>query len=114
MKLVEPITDLLEQTITLDLPRGPRGSALIAKSGSKLQMLLRTMQRIFFKMLNYILTPQNFKSPSTWIASAAVLRILYVVLKQHGYLPKKKLNAEHVYLTGAGSGLGRYLAVSLA
>ena len=35
-------------------------------------------------------------------------------MKNYGFLPKKNLKGEHVFLTGAGSGIGRYMAISLA
>jgi len=31
-----------------------------------------------------------------------------------GWLPKKSLKGEHVFITGAGSGLGRYMSISFA
>ena len=38
----------------------------------------------------------------------------YNVLKHHGWLPKKNLKGEHVFITGAGMGIGRYLSIELA
>ena len=35
-------------------------------------------------------------------------------MKCHGLLCKKDLNGEHVFLTGAALGLGRYMAIELA
>jgi all-trans-retinol dehydrogenase (NAD+) len=35
-------------------------------------------------------------------------------LKNKGLLRKKSLRNEHVFLTGAGSGIGRLMAISLA
>lgn len=34
--------------------------------------------------------------------------------KSKGWLPKKSLKGEHVFITGGGSGLGRYMAVQFA
>lgn len=39
---------------------------------------------------------------------------IYAFFKNHGWLPKKSLKGEHVFLTGAGSGLGRYMAITMA
>ena len=39
---------------------------------------------------------------------------MYIFLKHKGLLPKKSLRGEHVFLTGAGSGLGRLMAIELA
>ena len=35
-------------------------------------------------------------------------------MKNNGLLMKKSLRNEHVFLTGAGSGIGRYMAIQLA
>ena len=41
-------------------------------------------------------------------------RIIYSVAKNNGYLPKKNLKGEHVFITGAGSGIGRQIAILLS
>jgi NADP-dependent 3-hydroxy acid dehydrogenase YdfG len=43
-----------------------------------------------------------------------VLWAVYNYLKAKGKLPKKSLRGEHVFLTGAGSGLGRLMAVEFS
>ena len=43
-----------------------------------------------------------------------VLWGLYTFAKYRGWLPKKPLNMEHVYLTGAGSGIGLLMAIEFA
>jgi NADPH:quinone reductase-like Zn-dependent oxidoreductase len=43
-----------------------------------------------------------------------VIYALYAFAKNHGWLKKKSVRGEHVFLTGAGSGLGRYMAIELA
>jgi NAD(P)-dependent dehydrogenase (short-subunit alcohol dehydrogenase family) len=43
-----------------------------------------------------------------------VLWGLYNICKAKGWLPKKSLSGEHVFLTGAGSGLGRFMAIEFA
>lgn len=39
---------------------------------------------------------------------------LYILAKEYGYLPKKSIKGKHIFLTGAGSGLGRLVAIRLA
>lgn len=39
---------------------------------------------------------------------------MYAYFKNRGWLPKKSLKGEHVFLTGAGSGIGRYMAIEFA
>jgi len=40
--------------------------------------------------------------------------LAYAVAKGNGWLPKKKLNGKHVFITGAGCGIGRLMAFILA
>lgn len=42
------------------------------------------------------------------------LYALYVALKHNGLLPKKSVRGEHIFITGAGSGLGRQMAFRFA
>jgi NADP-dependent 3-hydroxy acid dehydrogenase YdfG len=44
----------------------------------------------------------------------AGLWALYTWVKNMGWLPKKSVNKKHIFLTGAGSGLGRCVAIRLA
>ena len=39
---------------------------------------------------------------------------LYAVLKKNGRLFKKSVRGKHIFLTGAGSGLGRNVAIEMA
>ena len=39
---------------------------------------------------------------------------VYTVLKNYGWLPKKSVKRKHVFITGAGSGLGREMAIRFA
>ena len=39
---------------------------------------------------------------------------LYAILKKNGWWFKKSIKGKHVFLTGAGSGLGRLVAIGLA
>lgn len=48
----------------------------------------------------------------TWIAALVLLRCAYLAMNEYGRNPfKKSLNGDHVFLTGAGGGLGRLMAV---
>ena len=38
----------------------------------------------------------------------------YTFLKNNGWLPKKSIIGQHVFITGAGSGLGRLMALRIA
>jgi all-trans-retinol dehydrogenase (NAD+) len=39
---------------------------------------------------------------------------LYTLAKNYGWLPKKSVKRKHVFITGAGSGLGREMAIRFA
>ena len=39
---------------------------------------------------------------------------LYILAKEYGMLPKKSIKGNHIFITGAGSGLGRLVAIRLA
>ena len=45
---------------------------------------------------------------------ALVLYGMFIFAKERGWLPKKSLKGKHVFLTGAGSGIGRETAILLA
>ena len=38
----------------------------------------------------------------------------YTLARERGLLPKKNVNGKHVFITGAGSGLGRAMALEFA
>ena len=42
------------------------------------------------------------------------IRIAYSLAKNYGYLPKKSVAGEHIYITGGGSGIGRQTAILLS
>jgi len=53
----------------------------------------------------------------TWTNVATVfcvLSLLYAWLKHYGFLPKKDIRGWHTFITGAGSGIGRGLAIKMA
>ncbi len=56
--------------------------------------------------------PENWKLKRTWIGALVFLRAAYVLMNEYGRNPfKKSLTGNHVFLTGAGSGIGRLMAV---
>lgn len=38
----------------------------------------------------------------------------YILARERGWLPKKNIKGKHVFITGAGSGLGRDMAIRLS
>ena len=38
----------------------------------------------------------------------------YTVCREQGWLPKKSVRGKHIFITGAGSGLGRLMAIKFA
>ena len=73
---------------------------------------LEYVKKIVIRLFRWLTNPKSWKeSPKVWIFSLWVLRSLYVFLKEYGWLRKKSLAGDHVFLTGAGSGIGRMMAV---
>ena len=44
----------------------------------------------------------------------ALALIIYAILKNYGYLPKKSVKGDHIFITGAGSGIGRQMALKFS
>jgi hypothetical protein len=38
----------------------------------------------------------------------------YILAREKGWLPKKSVKGKHIFITGAGSGLGRDMAIKLS
>ena len=53
----------------------------------------------------------GIKSKKVWFLIFLVLWAFYVFLREHGLLRKKSLKGKHVFITGAGLGLGREMAI---
>jgi hypothetical protein len=65
-------------------------------------------------MIAFFVNPKNHRRPKFWIIIAILLRALYVIMLEYGLHPfKKNLKGEHVFLTGAGGGIGRLMAIRL-
>ena len=54
-----------------------------------------------------------FHPGSMWNRSVILILLycLYAILKKNGWWFKKSIRGKHVFLTGAGSGLGRLVAI---
>ena len=87
----------------------PKASTgVLNSSPSKLEFFKKIVIRLF----RWLTNPKSWQeSPKVWIFALWVLRSLYVFLKEYGWLRKKSLEGDHVFLTGAGSGIGRMMAV---
>ena len=64
------------------------------------------------RLFAYLTNPKSWQEgPKIWIWAFIFLRCLYVFLKERGWAGKKDLSGDHVFLTGAGSGIGRLMAI---
>lgn len=73
-------------------------------------MIVR-MAKLFVQKL---LSAKTWKMKRNWIAGLIALRAAYVAMNNTGMNPfKKSLKGDHVFLTGAGSGIGRGMAIKL-
>ena len=74
------------------------------------------MPDVFLSML-YKRIKDKFRENGGWTSKrnlGYILLLMYAVytyMKVNGHLPKKSLKGKHVFLTGAGSGLGRQLSI---
>jgi len=85
----------------------------IANGMQKRNLLLHGIKKAVMKLISYLTNIENWKrSPKLWIISLFAFSFLYSVLKTRGWLWKKSIKGEHVFLTGAGSGIGRYMALA--
>ena len=58
--------------------------------------------------------PKNWTKPKFLILLLVALRCLYVFMNEYGLNPfKKSLSGDHAFLTGAGMGIGRMMALRL-
>ena len=66
------------------------------------------------KVIDWIINPENWKKKKTWVFALIFLKAAAVFLNEYGLNPlKKSLVGDHVFLTGAGSGIGRLMAIKL-
>lgn len=66
------------------------------------------------KVVVFILRADSWKLKRTWIGALIFLRLAYVAMNEYGMNPfKKSLQGDHCFLTGAGGGIGRGMAIKL-
>jgi hypothetical protein len=69
---------------------------------------------MFKNIIGYFKNPANWTRPKFWMLVLVLLRALYVFMLEYGLHPfKKNLKSDHVFLTGAGGGIGRKMAIRL-
>ena len=87
-----------------------KSSGFTAKIRGILLMLFRLIRKVFGKVLSL----KTWKKKRTWIGALVGLRAAYVLMNEYALNPfKKSLKGEHVFLSGAGSGLGQLMAIKL-
>jgi len=66
------------------------------------------------RIMGYFANKENWKQPKFWILIAIFLRVAYVFMNERGWNPfKKNITGDHVFLTGAGGGIGKLMALRL-
>lgn len=64
------------------------------------------------KIVDWIINPNNWKKKRTWVLAIVFLKAIGTFMNEYGLNPfKKSLDGDHVFLTGAGSGIGRLMAI---
>jgi all-trans-retinol dehydrogenase (NAD+) len=56
----------------------------------------------------------GWKSKKNFLMMFLFLWALHTFLRERGWLPKKSVRGKHIFITGAGSGLGRMMAIKFA
>ena len=85
------------------------GSA--TRNSSKKPFLLY-LKDLAIRLFKYLTNPKSWqKSPKLWIIAFLFLRCFYSFLKEYGWMGSKKFDGDHVFLTGAGNGIGRLMAI---
>jgi hypothetical protein len=104
------IEDMFTKTVNLDsvVPHSAPG---LKSAGSK---VVKYLFKVAKMLVLWLMKPENWLRKRTWVAAFVLLRAAYVTMNEYGKNPfKKQLDKDHVYLTGAGSGIGRLMAVRL-
>lgn len=75
---------------------------------------MATLSKHLKKIVDWVINPENWKRKRTWVLAILFLKVAKTFLNEYGMNPlKKSLNGDHVFLTGAGSGIGRLMAIRL-
>lgn len=70
----------------------------------------------FFKtmILPKLMSKGKFRIDKAFLYSVAGLYAMYGVMRANGWLRKKSVDGKHIFITGAGSGIGKEMAKVLA
>ena len=105
------VDDMKQVTVATS---GVVGLATVTKSTSIRSKIIRFIKSAWAKIVGWLLNTETWKTPKAWIAAAIFLRCAYIFMNEYGLNPmKKSLKGDHVFLTGAGSGIGRLMAIRL-
>jgi len=79
---------------------------------AKLKGLMLLVAKFMKKVADVVVNPETWKKKKSWIFALVFLRCAYVLMNEYGMNPfKKSLKGDHVFLTGAGSGIGQGMAI---
>lgn len=74
---------------------------------AKLKGLMLLVAKFMKKVADVVVNPETWKKKKSLIFALVFLRCAYVLMNEYGMNPfKKSLKGDHVFLTGAGSGIG--------
>jgi hypothetical protein len=92
---------------------GEAMAGAVAKNKSK-GGIISFLKRLVVRLFSYFTTRKNWTKPGFWIGIFFLLRCLQAFTREYGLtLFKKQISGQHVFLTGAGSGIGRLMAIRL-
>ena len=108
--VAQGVEDLYGKSVSI----GSNFTQGFSNASPRMHFLLKIKQ-MFLKLFKYVTTAGNWrKEPRLWIGALIFLRLLFNFLREYGLtVGKKDLSKDHVFLTGAGNGIGRLMAQRL-
>jgi all-trans-retinol dehydrogenase (NAD+) len=90
---------------TFTKPQGLKG-----KAKAVVMVVLKMIQKAW----EIIINPNTWTKKRSWVWALVFLRCAYLFMNEYGLNPlKKSIKGDHVFLTGAGSGIGQGMAIKL-
>jgi len=81
----------------------------------RISNLVNQLLQLIRRGIARLADPSVWTKKRAWVLLALLLRFGYVFMNEHGLNPfKKSLVDDHVFLTGAATGIGRLLAIRFA
>ena len=100
---------------SMDVVNGSPAARLINQPAPVKLSLLARFKNWIVRVIKFIFTAKNWgERKRLWLLAYVLIRLLILFCREYGLtFGKKSLKKDHVFLTGAGSGIGRLMAFKL-